>query len=199
MSPPKPILHPLQTPKSATFPSELHKSSESLPSEVKREDASSTPITPPVAYTEFLKALTPIFTSPASPGASFPRFPGEKSTSQPSTATSGTFPSEAFRPLSATFPPQSPSVPPSSAKRLSLRNPLRLSPVLSYSPTGESPKTASTIRSPFSPSDWKTRFFDAPRSAQPMSVRQVVTRTVTFKRTPLDPPPKGKRRKTNES
>lgn len=35
-------------------------------------------------------------------------------------------------------------------------------------------------------------------SKKPVSVRQVVTRTVTFKRTQLEDPPKGKRRKFND-
>lgn len=57
------------------------------------------------------------------------------------------------------------------------------------------------MRSPFSPADWyvegKARYFEPPRSGchRPVSVRQVVTRTVTYTRTPLDPAPKGKRRK----
>jgi hypothetical protein len=207
MAPRKPVLHPLKTPKSATFPSEIHSGCLSSLSDTKREDAMSTPITPPLAYTEFLKALTPVFTSPISPGVSFPKYPIEKSytsTSQPSTATSVSFPSEELI-KSATFSPQSPHVPPRSAKGPSGRRRLKLSPVKvsakAFTPTTDSPKTASIIRSPFSPSDWKIRYFDAPRSScgKPVSVRQVVTRTVTYKRTPLDPPPKGKRRKTNET
>lgn len=202
MAPPKPTLHPLKTPRSATFPSEVQKS------DVKREDTSSTPITPPVAYTEFLKALTPVFTSPTSPGTSFPKFPIEKtyaSTSQPSTATTGSFPNDTIKSGSGIVSPQSPTAPGLAAKGPSTRRRLKISPVKTsaktFSPTTESPKSASTIRSPFSPSDWKLRYFEAPASAcgKPVSVRQVVTRTVTYKRTPLDPPPKGKRRKTNES
>lgn len=72
----KPFLHPLKTPKSATFPSELHDEILSSTSDaVKPELSSSTPITPPTAYTDFLKAYTPVFTSPASAGVTFPRFP----------------------------------------------------------------------------------------------------------------------------
>jgi hypothetical protein len=62
--------------------------------------------------------------------------------------------------------------------------------------------SAGLARSPFSPADWNLdsngqRYFEAPRSAciRPVSVRSVVTRTVTYKRTPLDPAPKGKKRK----
>ena len=56
-------------------------------------------------------------------------------------------------------------------------------------------------RSPFSPTSWylagKTNCFEAPRSAvsKQVSVKQVVTRTVTYTRTPLEPAPKGKRRR----
>lgn len=202
MTPPKPTLHPLKTPRSATFPSEIQKS------DVKREDTSSTPITPPVAYTEFLKALTPVFTSPVSPETSFPKFPIERSCtskSQPSTATTCSFPNDAIKSASGIVSPQSPTAPVLPAKGSGTRRRLKISPVKTsakaFSPTTESPKSASTIRSPFSPSDWKLRYFEAPASAcgKPVSVRQVVTRTVTYKRTPLHPPPKGKRRKTNES
>ncbi|KAL2004868.1 hypothetical protein VTN00DRAFT_3141 [Thermoascus crustaceus] len=205
MGPTKPTLHPLKTPKSATFPSELHTSRSDS---IKREDGNSTPITPPLAYTEFLKALTPVFTSPVSAGVTFPKFPIEKpedsSATQPSTATSGSFPSgDAIKSASAALPPPSPFAPPHSAKSPGALRRLRIPQSLAYSPVTESPKSATTIRSPFSPSDWKLRYFEAPRSAcgKPVSVRQVVTRTVTYKRTPLDPPPKGKgkRRKTNES
>jgi hypothetical protein len=204
----KPALHPLKTPRSATFPSEIQSASSSSASDIKREDGISTPITPPLAYTEFLKALTPVFTSPVSPGTSFPKFPIDRthtSASQPSTATSGSFPSgDVIKPTSATFSPRSPIATPLSAKS-SARRRLKISTVKgsakAFSPTTESPKSASTARSPFSPSDWKIRYFEVPRSAcgKPVSVRQVVTRTVTYKRTPLDPPPKGKRRKTNET
>ncbi|CAG8029626.1 unnamed protein product [Penicillium salamii] len=70
----------------------------------------------------------------------------------------------------------------------------------SATPWSALPRSATSIRSSFSPTDWKLRYLEAPRSAtgKAVSVRQVVTRTITYKRTPLDPPPKGKRRKTQE-
>jgi hypothetical protein len=45
------------------------------------------------------------------------------------------------------------------------------------------------------------RYYEPPRSAtgKPVSVKQVVTRTVTYKRTQLEAPPKGKRRKCREA
>jgi hypothetical protein len=77
---------------------------------------------------------------------------------------------------------------------------LCIPPTCIYSPVSDSPGSARTIHSPFTPSDWKV--IETPRSAgggKQVRVRHVVTRTVTYKRTQLDPPPRGKRRKTSES
>ncbi|OJJ46878.1 hypothetical protein ASPZODRAFT_1842508 [Penicilliopsis zonata CBS 506.65] len=220
MAPNKPVLHPLKTPKSMTFPSELK-------DKTKSEDSSATPISPPLAYTEFLKALTPIFTSPVSAGGAFPAFACSP-TSTPSSATSLSFSATgSAKPSSSSFsstsphsssssssatlsgknlPPASPATAPKSAHS-ARPGPLRrlripLSAGYPYSPTLESPRSASTLRSPYSAIEWKTRYLESqsPRSAtgsRHVSVRQVVTRTVTYKRTPLEPPPKGKRRKTS--
>jgi hypothetical protein len=226
----KPDLHPLKTPKTFVFPSEIQKDSKTLTVDnIKREDGSATPITPPLAYTDFLNALTPVFTTPVSAGG-FPKFSTEKSDpspiSQPSTATSpalsGVSDKSPVTP-SVTLPPPSPCTvksakAPPALRRLripqSLRSfskdsprtatPCSASPYSAgpYTATQWSalPRSAASLRSPFSPSDWKLRYLEAPRSAttKPVSVRQVVTRTITYKRTPLDPPPKGKRRKTQE-
>lgn len=223
----KPFLHPLKTPKSATFPSELHDEILSSTSDaVKPELSSSTPITPPTAYTDFLKAYTPVFTSPASAGVTFPRFPLDNksssnsnsnklappasattsSTSQPASAVSGSFTfNEPIKSATAALPPPMPSAgtPRSARKDPSSLRRLRIPPSsMSFSPSTDSPRSATTIRSPFSPSDWKLRYLEPPRSAttgRPINVRQVVTRTVTYKRTQLDAPPKGKRRKYQDS
>lgn len=212
MSPAKPVLQPLKTPKSGSFPSEIHSGSLSSLSDVKREEGTSTPITPPLSYTEFLKALTPVFTSPVSPGACFPKFPIEKnlssSVSQPSTATSNTFSiAEGLKSAkSVSTVPESPLEAPQSARVPGPRRRLRISTsknhLKSFSPIADSPRSANTLRSPFSPSDWKLRYFEAPISAcerTPMNIKQVVTQTVTYKRTSLDPPPKGKRRRTSDA
>ncbi|KAJ6081621.1 hypothetical protein N7499_006495 [Penicillium canescens] len=208
----KPVLPPLKTPKTMTFPSELHDSPLTAApltagsDYIKREEGSSTPITPPQAYTEFLKALTPVFTSPASAGVEFPRFKFEKRRpspiSVPSSATSTTFSArDSPKIASATLPPPSPAPSPVSAKLPTTLRRLRIPQTCMYSPVTDSPGSARSIRSPFSPSDWKVRYIETPRSAggKCVSVRQVVTRTVTYKRTPLDPPPKGKRRKTSDT
>lgn len=209
MAPAKPVLHPLKTPKTATFPSEIHNASLLSRSDTKNENPLTTPITPPVAYTDFLKALTPVFNSPVSPAISFSKYPIEKlstSHSQPSTATSVSFPNGGDFVRSATISPDSPYAPSLSAKSFGNgRKRLRISTAKTcnkiLSPATDSPMSASTAYSPFSPSDWKIRYLDGPRSStgKPVSVRQVVTRTVTYKRTPLDPPPKGKRRKASAS
>ncbi|KAJ5721275.1 uncharacterized protein N7483_009209 [Penicillium malachiteum] len=211
----RPILPPLKTPKSATFPSELHDDSPStsISSSMKQEDsASGTPLTPhssiplPKAYTEFLEAMTPVF-SPASAGANFPKFPLEKTsaspTSQPGSALSGSF---AFSPLTTrsptiSLPPPTPGSAVYSRKGFPLPRRLRIPQSLKYSPTSDSPRSANSLRSPYSTTDWKLRYIEPPRSSggKPVSVKQIVTRTVTYKRTQLDAPPKGKRRKCRDS
>ncbi|GAD93991.1 conserved hypothetical protein [Paecilomyces variotii No. 5] len=202
----KPVLHPLKTPKSATFPSEIHSSSSSeLSARVKGEECNSTPITPPLAYTEFLKALTPVFTSPRSPSVGFSKLAPERSatvpTSQPSSATSTSFPAKESIKSASSLPPPSPFPQTQPARKRETLRRLRIPGSAACSPVTETPRSTTSLRSPFSPSEWKIRYFETPTSAsgKPVSVRQVVTRTMTFKRTPLDPPPKGKRRKTDDS
>ncbi|KAJ5997197.1 hypothetical protein N7522_008857 [Penicillium canescens] len=208
----KPVLPLLKTPKTMTFPSELHDGPLTAgpltagSDFIKREEGSPTPISPPQAYTEFLKALTPVFTSPVSAGVEFPKFKFEKRRplpiSVPSSATSTTFSTrDSPKVASATLPPPSPAPSPQSARPPTTLRRLRIPQTCIYSPVSDSPRSARTIGSPFSPSDWKIRYIETPRSAggKSVSVRQVVTRTVTYKRTHLDPPPKGKRRKTSET
>lgn len=209
MAPNKPVLPPLKTPKTMTFPSELSPLTATSTPINKREDRSSegsstSSLTPPPSYVEFLKALTPVFETPVSASAEFRRFNFEKRRpspiSVPSSATS-----EGPKTTSAVVHPPSPatsnlSPSPQSARLPPLRR-LRIPQSCAYSPMSDSPGSARTIRSPFTPSDWKIRYVETPRSAggKPLSVRQVVTRTVTYKRTHLEPPPKGKRRKTSQS
>ena len=210
---PKPELPALKTPRSAPLPSELPKSpAPGLLDVIKQEDDARTPITPPTAYTDFLKALSPAISTPGSsrsPSFSDKGSPRSMPSTQPSSAGSSC--------LSCTYDPHksssAPMVPPSPFVRqpnsartpTALRN-LRIPQSPACSPATDSPMS-SAIRSPFSPADWvlegKTRYYGSPRSARPgchrpVSVRQVVTRTVTYTRspvTPLEPAPKGKRRK----
>lgn len=216
----KPTLPPLQTPKSASFPSEIVETplSACVSAIVKQEQSLQTPITPPTAYTDYLKALTPVLASP--PPSALSRSLSDESTTSQKSATS--MPTSTKSDSSKTEEQQqSPrscnSLPPTPLRRTSsgLRR-LRIphSPAYSPSTCGPSPRTAvsslptgSAIYSPFSPADWSLdsasrRYFDTPRSAcsNPVSVRSVVTRTVTYKRSPpLDPAPKGKKRKVEES
>ncbi|OQE22478.1 hypothetical protein PENSTE_c010G00759 [Penicillium steckii] len=226
MPAPKPDLHPLKTPKSFTFPSEIQTDPKPFsPRVIKQEDNGESPIPTPSAYTEFLNALTPVFTSPVSAGGSFPKFTFEPSpTSQPSTATSPAFSSApSLKSPSVSLPPPSPcniksplpkdvksSKSPPALRRLRIPQSLKTLSTKDLprtaTPMSATPRSASAINSPFSPTNWKLHYLGTPRSAtprsatstKPVSVRQVVTRTVTYKRTPLDPPPKGKRRKTSE-
>lgn len=220
----KPVLPPLQTPKSATFPSEILQSP--LPgsvSAVKQEEDMRTPITPPVAYTDFLKTLTPVV-SAGSPRSALPpqsnsfEESSRKSTptSEPPTSSSSSFSfcrcdNHKSPPASATATaavPPSPFVHPRSARSPTGLRRLRIPPSPLCSPGTDSPRSAtvSAMRSPFSPAEWALdsngqRCFETPRSAcvRPVSVRSVVTRTVTYKRTPpLDPAPKGKKRKISD-
>lgn len=227
----KPALPPLKTPSNIVFPSELR--TDSSTESTRNEDSASTPITPPAAYTEFLKALSPIFSNPESAdnvdyskykfsqhqrNANIPR-------SQPSSAVSGTFNfNESAR--SATLPPLTPHGPTHARREFSNLRRLRIPPALRHSPSSAEPlrsagprsagpRSATIARSPYSayspyspyspysysPADWRMRYLDAPRTANPrasnhkVSVRHVVTHTVTYTTTELDAPPKGKRRK----
>lgn len=212
----KPVLPTLKTPCSAgpVLPSELPRSP--LPGWadfIKQEDDLRTPITPPTAYLDFLKALSPAISSPSTGSSTTFSFQDKSGKltpiSQPSSAGSNCSCNCDSRKLSTTsapLVPPSPFVRPSLSRTPSGRTPTTLrrlripqSPIV-FSPTTDSPKSG-IMRSPFSPSDWvldgKTRYYESPRSGvhRPVSVRQVVTRTVTYTRTPLDPAPKGKRRK----
>jgi hypothetical protein len=140
-----------------------------------------------------------------SPAIGSPKFPIDKArtpTSQPSTATSTSFPGGEFA-TAETISPQSPV----SARSFTGRRRLRISTSKAssknLSPATDSPLSAlsASACSPFSPSDWKLHYSGLSRSStsKPVSVRHVVTRTVTYKRTPLEPPPRSKRRKTGDS
>jgi hypothetical protein len=238
----KPTLSTLKTPMSATYPSELRSpmiTSATTPifANIKREDSDlKTPITPPSAYLEFLKNLSPVISSPMSTGTSTKFVFGDNHpTSVTSSASNASFtstsapaekdspatsrssscsrcdPSKEEPPMSApptklqmvTIPPPSPFTRPQSA-----RTPRLYIPQSPYSPAAvRSPASAKSIQSPFSavssPKTW-----DAEKKtgrSRRVSVREVVTRTVTYSRTPIDakapqfpqidPAPRGKRRK----
>ncbi|KAL3476966.1 hypothetical protein BJX99DRAFT_246476 [Aspergillus californicus] len=224
----KPVLPPLRTPSNITFPSELHSE---LNAGTKKED-SSTPITPPAAYTEFLKAFTPIYSSSSPTSAEAPDFSKYRldrhnyyaPRSQPSSAVSGSFNiNEPARSATTSLPPPTPFAPPHHRREFSNLRRLRIPPALRNSPNSAEPprsagprsagpygprsagpygpRSATSARSPYSPADWRSRYHDAPKTANPrssnhkMSIRHVITHTITYKTTELDAPPKGKRRK----
>ncbi|KAL4978693.1 hypothetical protein BDW66DRAFT_129399 [Aspergillus desertorum] len=222
----KPVLPPLKTPSNITFPSELH--TDSSASSGKNEDSSSTPITPPAAYTEFLKVFTPIFSSPTSAeGVDFSKYKFDRhnihsARSQPSSAVSSSFNFNESAQSATTLPPLTPLARPHPRRELSNLRRLRIPPALRYSPTSAEPprsagprsagprsagprsagpRSATLDRTLYSPIDWRLRYLDTPRSANPrssnskMSVRHVITHTITYKTTELGAPPKGKRRK----
>lgn len=90
----KPALSALETPVSATYPSELRSPmvlSATTPTfaTLRREDSIKTPITPPTAYLDFLKTLSPVLMSPLSTGTSTTfRFEGNRPTSMASVTSS---------------------------------------------------------------------------------------------------------------
>lgn len=204
----KPKLPQLKTPMTSTFPSELSALSARSPFPgfadfIKQEEGIKTPITPPIAYTDFLKTMGSPIPGDKSSGRTTP-------TSAPSTGSSEhsdcSCNCETHKSPTSITP--NPFVYPSSAPSTTRLGRLRIPASPAYS-SAESPLSAtSAIRSPFSarsarsPFDWdfksKGRYFDVkspkPTRSSVRQVREIVTRTVTY--TPrMSPAPKGKRRK----
>ncbi|KAI0443659.1 hypothetical protein F4803DRAFT_303108 [Xylaria telfairii] len=227
MSTTKPKLPQLTTPVTATFPSELSALSASartplsaVPAFIKEEFPGSarTPISPPTAYMDFLKAMSaqsPVIPTKRSASGSSTPEEDPAQDSAPSTASSvetdcsckcGSHKLHAAVPTSP-YANQPMSAPPMSVTSFPGLN-VPPSPAVSMV---ESPLSATTIRSPFTPRsvrssfDWeaalKARYSQDCRAHKPTSksvrhIREVVTRTVTY--TPrMSPAPKGKRRKTH--
>ncbi|TGO28972.1 hypothetical protein BPAE_0020g00170 [Botrytis paeoniae] len=213
MSTTKPKLPQLKTPMSSTFPSELSALSNSARSPlpgyadfiIKQEDSIKTPITPPLAYTDFLKTMnSPIVTEIK---CSRPT-PTSAPSSESLTSSEGSDCScncDAHKSPATSVPPTPfnyPTSAPSSAILGRLRIPA--SPASSYAESPLSARSPFSARSARSPYDWdlraKGRYFDIKPQKQTRSsvrqVREVVTRTVTY--TPrMSPAPKGKRRKVD--
>lgn len=214
----KPQLPALKTPVSATYPSEIASPMACTPTYIKQEDL-KTPITPPAAYVDFLKAFSPTLMTPTTgdrssfpddklpakvPSASQPP-PTNRTMSSTSTASIASTASDKSNCSCSCDNHKSPHVAtPRSpfAHPLSARSPRRLRiPQSPYSPATRSPLSAASITSTYSamsPRDWEQGKAGMSSSMRAVSVRQVVTRTVTYSRTPLDPAPKGKRRKIEE-
>ena len=233
----------LQTPGSGTFPSEMISPMTASPGFFKKDDL-KTPITPPSAYLDFLKQMSPAMMSPAPSTSGSARFSfNEKMsdkvsqlsseklsisspTSQPALSRNTSYDSNtSINTQSSTQSNQSATsqqsnstarsrptsprvtIPPSPfAKPMAPRSARTPRLHIPQSPFAPSLGSAHSIPSPYSSTPvsaapWSASFSpretDIEASSKPgkMSVRQVVTRTVTYCRTPLDPAPKGKRRK----
>ncbi|KAF2683514.1 hypothetical protein K458DRAFT_305516 [Lentithecium fluviatile CBS 122367] len=252
----KPALSALKTPVSATYPSELrspmvHSARSALTptfATIKKEDSLKTPITPPTAYLDFLKTLSPVLMSPMSTGTSSKFvFEGNRPTSMASvtsSASSGSFTSTSGPPPktatsspatsrsssccncdgtkqeppmtaplpkersgSVTIPPPSPFSGPQSARVPRLYIPQSpYSPATVRSPASANSASANSISSPYSAVSPRTWDLEKKTGrTRRVSVREVVTRTVTYSSTPvdakapnfpqIDPAPRGKRRK----
>ncbi|RAK72870.1 uncharacterized protein BO72DRAFT_255422 [Aspergillus fijiensis CBS 313.89] len=204
---PRPALYPLKTPKGVSFPSELQ-DDQPYGSDTSQQDADNGPsVLPPRAYTEFLRALSPVYAGPEGLNASYTRWVMSKTLpspiSLPSTASTSSFPGNIETKTSPTSIPPSPvasSRPVRSSSTLRRLRPLSTYP---YSPiTAESPQSPFTVRTPYSPADRRTMSIDTTNAGcgKTVTIQHIVTRTVTLKRTPpLEAPPKGKRRRTSDS
>ncbi|KAL5047038.1 hypothetical protein BDW71DRAFT_180898 [Aspergillus fruticulosus] len=211
---PRPELHPLRTPKHITFPSELQEYLRPTnPSPACTDGNGKGPsVPPPLAYTEFLKALSPAFGSPQSATTAYSssnssylnkQLPSPQSL--PSTASStASFPGETARQRTHTHthtrsgPPTPLNVSRSAVESSQYRRP-RMSPSYIYSPVAmDSPKSAHAVRSPYPPLERRVRYVESPAdpTGRVITIQHVVTHTVTLKRVPsLAPPPKGKKRR----
>ncbi|KAH7023207.1 hypothetical protein EDB80DRAFT_33261 [Ilyonectria destructans] len=226
----KPKLGKLTTPVTATFPSEITSAMTATPISAisfnfkPDPDFIKTPISPPLAYTDFLSKAMSLNSPAMGSGQTTPDSLPDTASSKQSdcsckcessspTSTTSTSSKVSFNmspPATAPVVPPSPfptsapmSAPPTGAAGFpSLKLPP--SPAVSHM---DSPLSATTARSPFSARpvhsvfDWdaalKARFAEKKQKSSRTSVRhirEVVTRTVTY--TPrMAPAPKGKRRK----
>ncbi|CBF81010.1 predicted protein [Aspergillus nidulans FGSC A4] len=211
---PRPELYHLQTPEHIIFPSELQEYLRGPnPTPARCTDGKGPSVPPPLAYTEFLKALSPVFGSPLESATTPYSYTFNKQLpspqSLPSTASTTSFSSDTVTAVRApkthrrarSGPPTPLNVPRSAVESGQLRR-LRMSPSYPYSPgVVDSPKSAYAVRSPYPPLDRQMRHVGSPASTgRSITIQHIVTHTVTLKRVPsLAPPPKGKRRRMNQT
>ncbi|KAJ4554292.1 hypothetical protein HRR78_002696 [Exophiala dermatitidis] len=175
----RPVLPPLQTPKTASFPSEIINTPVSCISAMIKQEDVGTPITPPVAYTEFLKALTPVLASPPETGA-LQRSMSDESTCTRESIASTVSTTSSTENLSKTDnqKPSPSSVPPTpySRKNPSALRRLRIphSPAFSPSTCGPSPRTAISGMSSGTPKGKKRKVED-PEMPPPPTTRDAGT------------------------
>jgi hypothetical protein len=161
-----------------------------------RDEVMKTPITPPTAYTEFLKNTinSPAIASPTSHSLPY----------TPATLSAGT----SYRSHHGYYTPATPYPAPLSAPmggRRSARGGLPPSPTsagssTNSSPSTESPRSGGTRRCPVDDDDEADDSgsdHEQLASEERVTVKQVVTTTVTYStpRMSLMPAPKGKRRR----
>ncbi|KNG87730.1 hypothetical protein ANOM_005006 [Aspergillus nomiae NRRL 13137] len=204
---PRPDLYPLKTSKDIIFPSELQEASSTntSSSENGREEGSGPSVPPPLAYTEFLRALSPAFGSPDGPDPTTTRWsfgrPLSSPASIPSSASSASFQHGDDARASSTPVPASPPAPPRSASSVGFARRFRVPPPYIAS-VPETPQTPYMAHTPMSPADWRLRRAEPSNGAngRTITVQHIVTHTITLKHAPsLDPAPRGKRRRTHDS
>ncbi|KAL4871358.1 hypothetical protein BDV12DRAFT_164156 [Aspergillus spectabilis] len=217
---PRPDFYPVAVPHHITFPSELQeylRATTNSESTTRAENKDS-PVSPPLAYTEFLKALSPRYGSPPSSASSVcSDYTSRKHLSSPPslplTASAISFPNEAVSTRRARIHPRplSPMNMPRSAGELDQYRRHRMSPYYMYSPAMvvESPKSARLPRSPYPPLERRVQYVESTSSptgtitkttTRSITIQHVVTQTGALKRVPsLAPPPKGKRRRMNQT
>ncbi|GKT41946.1 uncharacterized protein ColSpa_02127 [Colletotrichum spaethianum] len=211
----RPKLAQLATPVTSTFPSETIFSA-STPLSARpmscKDLPIKTPISPPTAYTDFLKHMSlnsPAAFKPSTSGATTPESTPD---SLPSTATSEQTDVSCKCEHDHKAPATAPAIPPSPFTQLPMSAPptgansfpsLKIppSPAVSHLDSPMSARSPFSARSIHSAFDWDAalkakRLNDAkkPSRTSVRHIREVVTRTVTY--TPrMNPAPKGKRRK----
>jgi hypothetical protein len=162
------------------------------------DEAMKTPITPPTAYTEFLKAT---INSPAVSSA--------PPTSLPYSPVSARSTTSSFRHSGGYYTPATPYPPPMSAQMNMRRSRRGIPPspssskstrTANSSPSTESPRSARSTRSCPVDDDEDDKAAAAADAAQlsdgRVTVKQTITTTVTYTpRMALMPAPKGKRRR----
>lgn len=174
---PRPTLHPLVTPKTMLFPSELHdKPSPTIKLEDDSDCGSSgcrAAITPPPAYTDFLDSLTPVFSPATSTTSEFPYPPSNMEKPCPSLTTKTSFPTsyKGRRPVPRPLPlaPTPPASAPAPLRSAPPASHIRGSGAVQYPNRRLPPPSASScLRSPsteyLSPSSY-SYYTHSPRSA----------------------------------
>ncbi|KAB8302823.1 hypothetical protein EYC80_006167 [Monilinia laxa] len=168
MSSSKPKLPQLKTPMSSTFPSELSALSNSARSPfpgyadfmIKQEDSIKTPITPPLAYTDFLKTMNSPIAAEKTCSRPTPTSAPSSDSLASSEGSDCSCNCDAHKSPASSVPP-TPFIYPTSAPSSAMLGHLRI-PASPASPYADSPLSA---RSPFSARSAPTKTDTAERSS----------------------------------